>query len=362
MPVALPLTYVECRARFHRAAEVARIDVTPHEIAARGPAGEALTIDVCHIGPPSPQRALVVMSGVHGVEGFAGSALQAGLLTRLDAFALPAGMAVLVVHAVNPWGMAWWRRQNEHNVDLNRNWRRTGRQLEANEAYDEIHAVVCADGAEPLTDDELLAAASSWVRERGLTWVRDAITVGQYRHADGLHFGGDRTEESTAIVATVVAEHLTGAERVLTLDLHTGHGPWGAITLLSDQPIGSAQDVFLRAAFGDDAVEATAGNPAATTGVKHGQIANGFADVLPGTACIATSIELGTVDDATQLVATYHEHWWYRRPELVDPRRGEATWRYRCCFTPDDRAWEGAVLPAGAALLDTAVRTVAGWA
>jgi octopine/nopaline transport system ATP-binding protein len=55
---------------------------------------------------------------------------------------------VLLIQAVNPWGMAWSRRQNEHNVDLNRNWRRSQVDPLHNDAYDEIHAVACPD-----TDD-----------------------------------------------------------------------------------------------------------------------------------------------------------------------------------------------------------------
>lgn len=75
--------------------------------------------------------------------------------------------------------------------------------------------------------DDLLAAAQDMVAERGLAWVRDPITTGQYRHADGLHFGGRRTEESTAVVEEVLRDRLGAARRVLTLDLHTGHGPRG---------------------------------------------------------------------------------------------------------------------------------------
>jgi len=41
-----------------------------------------------------------------------------------------------------------------------------------------------------------------------------------------------------------------GVERLLTIDLQTGHGPRGAATFLSDLPIGSARDQFLREHFG----------------------------------------------------------------------------------------------------------------
>ena len=163
----LPLTYDECRARFRRAAVVADVAVVTHPITAVGPEGQRLTIDVAQLGSSRPRRALAVLSGVHGVEGFVNSVLQTDLLGRLDPAALPDDTAVLMIHAVNPWGMAWWRRQNESNVDLNRNWRRDEIEPQHNDAYDEIHHLACPATADMPTIDTLLAAATDLVAERG---------------------------------------------------------------------------------------------------------------------------------------------------------------------------------------------------
>jgi hypothetical protein len=99
---------------------------------------------------------------------------------------------VLFVHGVNPWGMAWWRRQNESNVDLNRNWRRDDGEPFENEAYEELHALACPDTPELPSIGDLASTAQALVDARGLAWVRDGITAGQYRHPDGLHYGGAR--------------------------------------------------------------------------------------------------------------------------------------------------------------------------
>jgi hypothetical protein len=259
----LPLTYDECRARFRRAATDRHLAVEPNLLSARGPESQSLTIDVTRLGARDARRFLVVMSGVHGVEGFIGSTLQSDALLRWEPDALPPDVGIVMVHAVNPWGMAWGRRQNEANVDLNRNWRRDSGEPRHNDAYAELHDLACPNSAEMPSVEVMLAAAAEVVNERGLAWVRDAITVGQYSHADGLHYGGSRTEASNLILERVVHDALEHAERVLTIDLHTGHGPRGAVTLLSDQPPGSPQDQFFRARF--DRVEATADNPDATT-------------------------------------------------------------------------------------------------
>jgi hypothetical protein len=357
----LPLTYGECRARFERMAAATGLDPVARSISARGPNDEELAVHAVMLGAVRPTRALVVMSGVHGVEGFIGSALQCAFVERHAATTLPDDVGVLVIHAVNPWGMAWWRRQNEHNVDLNRNWRRSDRDPVHNDAYDELHPFACPDVDDLPDPATLFAASQRLVAERGLVWVRDAITVGQYRHRDGLHFGGDRTEESTAIVEDLVVDHLAGAERVLTIDLHTGHGPAGAVTLLSDQAPGTAQDDFLRRHFGHDRVEATADNPDATTGIKSGQIANGIAQVIGGRTCFATSVEFGTRSDGAQLAATYREQWVHRRGDRSIPAHAAAVWEYRCCFTPDDPTWEHAAMRDGGDLLDAALAAVTSW-
>ena len=366
----LPRTYDQARTLFRDTAETLGLRVTPIGIAARGPNGEALTVDVAAIGAgrsvgsEPPRHALVVLSGVHGVEGFVGSALQSDFLARLDGSELPDDMGVLLIHAVNPWGMAWGRRQNESNVDLNRNWQRDHHEPRHNDAHDELHGVACPDTPELPSVDEILIAAAALVAERGLAWVRDAITTGQYRHRDGLHFGGDRTEESAAIVERVTAEHLARTERLLVIDLHTGHGNWGELTCLSDEPPGSAQDTFLRDRLGADHVEATTGNPDATTGVKSGQIANGIRAMrsAAGAEAYSTSLEVGTVSDDEQIVATILEQWVHRRGDRRRPEHAAICQRYRDCFAPDDPQWEDAAMAAGRRHLDAAVTAVAEWA
>jgi predicted deacylase len=357
----LPLTYDECRARFRQSADLAGLAVEEHPIDARGPHGQQLTIDVTRIGPSDADALLTVLSGVHGVEGFIASALQCDLIDRIGPTALPPGVAILIVHVVNPWGMSWERRQNESNVDLNRNWRRDDGDPVHNDAYDEIHHLACPATAELPDVDLLLASAAEVVAERGLQWVRDAITVGQYRHADGLHYGGERTEESNRIVESIAEHHVVGRDRVLVVDLHTGHGPRGEITLLSDQAPSSAQDEFFRRHFPDVRVEATVANRDSTTAAKSGQIANGIRALMPEGRCFSTSAEFGTASDLDQLAATYQSHWVHLHGDRTDPVHAAALRAYRECFTPDDQAWEELAFEQGRSLLDHALDAMVNW-
>ena len=97
-------------------------------LTSRGLVGEDLTIDIAWFGTDAPRRAFIHSSGIHGVEAFAGSAIQARWLDE-GVREPPGDAAIVLVHVLNPYGMAWFRRANERNVDLNRN------VLDSDEAY-----------------------------------------------------------------------------------------------------------------------------------------------------------------------------------------------------------------------------------
>lgn len=352
----LPLTYDECRARFGRAAAIAGARLSRYPIEATGPEGQRLTIDAVRLGPDTADRVLVVLSGVHGVEGFIGSALQSDLLTRLDPATLPPGVGVLAIHAVNPWGMAWWRRQNESNVDLNRNWARDRIDPPANPGYAELHHLLCpVDG--PPSSDSFLGPVARYVQDHGLDWVRRAVSAGQYSHPDGLYFGGDRLEASTRIVGDLVADELAGTAFGVCVDLHTGHGPTGEPTILSDHRIGSPGDLWLRRHFDPAIVEATVDNPDATSATKVGQISHGLAEVLPGAEWHSFTLEIGTRHETRMLLAEREEHWVHLHGDRSDPGHAQLVWNHRVCSTPDDPAWVAAAMGHGRTVLAAALRS-----
>lgn len=356
----LPLTYGESRARFRRAAGVAGVDCESRYLSVLGRDGLALSIDVARLGADVPHRGLIVLSGVHGVEGYIGSALQTDLLYRINQEQMPEDFGMLLVHAVNPWGMDHWRRQNESNVDLNRNWRRSEISPPVNAGYEELHEHLCPEGDAGPDVAGLVEVMQDYLAKHGLMWILEAISNGQYSHPDGLHYGGEETEESTVILDEIVSGWLAKAKIAFTMDLHTGHGNYGTFTLLSDMPPGSAQDSWLRANYGDAHVEATRDNPGATTSLKYGQIANGFRAIAGDAEYYSTSLEFGTADPVEQLTAAYLESYYTRKNLRDTPEGAAAVWRYRCCFTPDDPDWEDTALTQGRELIDTAIGAVAG--
>src|SRR5437762_4569779 len=112
--------YFTARDRFREAAARAGCRIETLPLDARGPGGETLGVDIAWFGAANPRRVVLHSSGLHGVEGFAGSAIQLQFIANLRQ--LPGDTTVVIVHILNPYGMAWLRRVNENNVDLNRNF------------------------------------------------------------------------------------------------------------------------------------------------------------------------------------------------------------------------------------------------
>jgi len=117
-----PTSYFASRERFVADARAFGADITSHEIAATGAQGESLSIDVASRISPDDTHRVVIISGVHGVEGFIGACVQIEAMKRLRRHALSDGVGIVMIHAVNPWGFAHLRRVNEDNIDLNRNF------------------------------------------------------------------------------------------------------------------------------------------------------------------------------------------------------------------------------------------------
>src|SRR6185503_8493082 len=130
--------------------------------------------------------ALVHSSGLHGVEGFAGSAIQLQLLDNLPALA--PDTALVLVHILTPYGMAWLRRVNENNVDLNRNFRGDEPYSGAPPAYAKLNSFL--NPASPPSADLYYAKAVFLILRYGMAALKQSVVGGQYEYPKGLFFGG----------------------------------------------------------------------------------------------------------------------------------------------------------------------------
>jgi hypothetical protein len=112
-----PKDYRTARKAFIAACTRAQADsIARVHPAASGPKGNPLFLDSVALGPRDGRKALLLIAGSHGNDGLMGSALLTGLLD--SGLRPPPGARLLMVHALNPFGMARGSRENETGIDL----------------------------------------------------------------------------------------------------------------------------------------------------------------------------------------------------------------------------------------------------
>ena len=281
--------YTTARARFRAAALRAGARLEALSVAGAGPAGEDLTIDIAWLGSRRPDRVTLHSSGLHGLEGFTGSAVQLAALAAPPT--LPTGTALALVHALNPWGMAWLRRPDEANIDLNRNCLLDGKIPPTPPLYAAIDPLLSPpspprwDGFLPRMGWALLA------RRQAFYAMTQVVAGGQYTHPRGLFFGGTEMRPALHAFFQWAVERCSAATRIAALDVHTGLGWFGADMLFPEHPEDAAKRARLSACYGRGLVWPQAGSAVyQTSGSYVAALETLFADQR----CDAVLQEFGT--------------------------------------------------------------------
>lgn len=348
--------YRSARQRFTGAVAVAVGDFDRHAHPThRGPDGELLFMDVCRIGPRDARRVLVITSGAHGIEGFSGSAVQTAWLRSGIGARLPADCALLLVHAVNPWGFAHEQRVTEEGVDLNRNFVDFDRPLPANPGYAALHPALCVEHWVDAEIDAAFAAMDGFRLQHGEQAFSDAFNGGQHEHADGVFYGGTRPQWSNRVFREVLRWHVAPhAEHAALVDFHTGIGPYGEPFFVNFDAAGTAACARAQRWWGERAVN-RAGSTHQAFARYSGLLIDAFAQELPRAQHTRTVVEFGTYERRRQQRAALSLMWLRRHPDaapaLADPVRRA----YREAYHPSDPAWRRAALRSGLEICESAL-------
>ncbi|MBN1919795.1 MAG: DUF2817 domain-containing protein [Anaerolineae bacterium] len=236
--ICFPETYPEARLLFRNLAAGIHARWPSARLEARSLEGfPDLTTDWLYAAPLETQRQLlVVTTGLHGIEGYVGAAalqlLIEEFLPRLD----PRVTGLLLIHALNPWGMLCRQKTNAVNVDLNRNFILDGAYpVDFNADYSALHRVLSR--SQPVRHLDLrmlrfLFALAQVLRQSSAARVQEAFLLGQYRHADGIYYGGTTLAEELQLLLHLLRPHLAEYEQVTYLEMHTGYGPRNQMSLV----------------------------------------------------------------------------------------------------------------------------------
>lgn len=336
-------SYADARAAFLAAAAARGLSChsVPHPLC--GPAGEALAMDSLSLGAAGASRVLVLLSATHGMEGYAGSALQTHLLTYpLD---IPAGVEVLMVHAVNPHGFAWGRRVNEDNVDLNRNWVDFSAPLPDNPGYRALAEALLPLSQAPSDWQVADAALAAWRERHGERDYDTAVSGGQFCDPAGLFYGGREASWSRRQIEALVREHrLAERQAVAVVDVHTGLGPWGYGELICDHPPESGSAARVRRWFGAGVAEPVLGTSSSVP--KLGLSDHGWQAML-GDVCGFVALEFGSYSTDRLFDVLRREACLHRQGDRHSPEAGHWLAAFREHFCPASRDWRELVLLRG---------------
>ena len=226
-------TYEEVRTHLQERVDLLRAGgatVQVSEYAVNGE--EGLYIDNIFLPATEKNTNLVVLTtGVHGMEGYIGSVMLDVFFEEIYPALDAKNTGVLVVANVNPYGMKYLRRYNENNVDLNRNfildW--DSFDLSTNQEYPKVVNFLGPTGKMGNALWNEVAFYGKLAKEAltvGADTVSDALLGGQYEYPQGVYYGGNGDEASTAYLKSVFKDCLNGQyENIVHIDIHSGYGP-----------------------------------------------------------------------------------------------------------------------------------------
>lgn len=340
--------YVTARSRFRSAAAAAGAALHALEIPGRGPQGETLSIDVAWLGSATPRRVLLHTSGVHGVEAYTGSAVQLALLAKPPA---PGPRnALVLVHVLNPYGMAWLRRANAANVDLNRNFRFDSEPWAGSPALYRALDPLLNPPSPPARECFALRAALAVMRH-GFQRVKQAVAEGQYDFPRGLFFGGHELQPEPRLYVDWLRRNLSDAEYVFALDLHTGLGRHATDTVVPQSATNATPASALGSALARTLVDAARPSVAYTV---RGGYGTALPQLLPGARIDFVLQEIGTRGPLAVIGALREENRWhfFGDGSIVHPAKG----KLREALCPAAPGWRRRAVALGVELADSAAR------
>ena len=335
-------SYDEARCKFLDAVKACDLDVTSHLHPMRGRDGELLAMDIVRDGPPDAPVVLIITSGCHGIEGFCGSGAQVALLRDASwrELARSAGVAVLYIHALNPYGFSWWRRVTQENVDLNRNFRDFSTPPPPSPQYDEIAHLLVPSTWPP--SPEVNAALQRHVAEHGERALQTTISGGQYTHPEGLFYGGVNPTWSHVTLRHVLHEEASRCSRLGWIDLHTGLGPSGHGERIFACKDDTAALSRARRWWGEEVTSIYDGS--STSAMLSGLMWLAAYEECPQAEYTGIALEFGTQPLEQVMNALRADQWLENHPEVAAAPRAHIKRQLLDAFYTDTGEWKERVV------------------
>jgi hypothetical protein len=334
-------SYAHARRQFRDAANLRGAAIDSYVLEGwQGAAGEELATDVVRIGAEDASSLLVVTSGTHGIEGYCGSGCQVTLLhdeELLDRLK-PAGVALLLVHAVNPYGFSHWHRTNEDNIDVNRNFINFDKGVPVNARYPELEPALLPETWPPTAENEAFLAR--YIATHGQAAFGNAVIGGQYSSPTGIFHGGTFPTWSNRTARSILRKYGSKVQRLGWIDVHTGLGPSGHCEKVFVGDMSEYERA--RSWWGADVFAPVKGDSVMYE--IEGPLLTIPSQECPQAESTTIALEYGTIPLEPMLKGLRGDHWLRRHPDADEKLKVAIKQDVLDGFYTNDDEWKASVL------------------
>lgn len=348
-------SYEEARDRFLVQAKKAGAECQSFEHPfARTANNAVLTLDTAWLGSRDAKNVMVMISGTHGPESYAGSAVQLDWLKRHTNFH-SSSMAMLLIHGANPFGWAHCSRTTENNVDLNRNFIDHRYQPSETSLAHRVQTLLALSDAKGPRYTAILLGLIGLLFRVGIKRVVNEISNGQYSHPKGIGFGGNSAEWSNQTIQALLTANLKYAKQVAIIDWHTGVGDYAKPCFLCFDAPDSAPYQRARHWWGEAVDKSYASYASGERPDYQGLLINAARDIAQASGAKTTSsvIEFGTYANHKMLKGLIIDRWLRCNAKNASAETvAHLQEQVLRLFYPADPQWQAQVLEQGVRIVE----------
>lgn len=329
---------------------------------ARCPDGAPLFTDTAWLGPRHASNVMIMICGTHGPESYTGAAIQLACLKARRP--LSASTAILLIHAINPFGWAHCSRTTENNVDLNRNFINHQNKPPKTDLTKPVQDLLRSSNARGPRFAKIMLGLGKLLLSVGASKLSNEISQGQYDHADGIGFGGSSAEWSNETLQKILRTHLKETKRVTIIDWHTGIGDYGQPCFLCFDEVNTPEHDRALHVWGQGIEESHANYSSGERPDYQGLLINAARDLAQAAGAQTTTcvIEFGTYSNLKMLKALLIDRW--LRFDAVKSRpapKEKLKEQVLRSFYPTDVQWRASVLDHGAKIVSDSLAALDAW-
>jgi hypothetical protein len=352
-----PATYEDSRERFRLSLNLLR-SKWPDAHLENHPLKEHpdLSIDWIWAEPRKKEKLVIISTAEHGIEGYVGAAMMKIFIEEFALNLNPENTGLLLVHAINPWGMKNRCRVNPNNVDLNRNFVFGGNyDPSINPDYDLILSLLNPQKPVRHLAIERISFIGKVIKgliSPGQAKIQAASLLGQHRHPKGIYYGGKGLEEETKVLMSLYRQSPEEYQNIVAVDLHTGYGPRYQMTVIIP-PVDPTPSAEAMAKFNYPLVQKIDAEEFYAISGDMGEYFYRLRNAeYPGKELFACGFEFGTFGDSLlALIRSLHitilenqlRHWGAKSGSIAQVVRKE----YGELFFPTEGRWREKALADG---------------